>query len=99
MICRYAIANHFSYLYEQNCKQRIVVQCDAVGCPFYICVKGEKNTQVMSLKDFKGKYVHSVGEQSQMGIWGKRRVRAELLAHLIEGKVLLCLDYSLKDIM
>jgi len=34
-----------------------------------------------------------------MGIWGKRRVRAELLAHLIEDKVHLCLDYSTKDIM
>jgi len=34
-----------------------------------------------------------------MGIWGKCRVRAQLLAHLIEGKVWLCMDYALKDIM
>ena len=33
------------------------------------------------------------------GYLGRRRVRAELLAHLIEGKVQLCLNYSPKDIM
>ena len=30
---------------------------------------------------------------------GRRRVRAELLAHLIEGKLRLCMDYAPKDIM
>ena len=34
-----------------------------------------------------------------MGVWGRRRVRAELLAQLIKGKVPLCLDYSPRDIM
>ena len=34
-----------------------------------------------------------------MGIWGKCRVRAQLLAHLIEGKVWLCMDYAPKNIM
>ena len=34
-----------------------------------------------------------------MGVWGRRRVRAKLLAHLIEGKVRLCIDYSPRDII
>lgn len=68
MICKYAIANHFNYPYERNCKKQIVPPYDIADCPFYICVRGRKNTQVMSLKDFTGKHVHSVEEQCQMGI-------------------------------
>jgi len=34
-----------------------------------------------------------------MDVWGRQRVRVELLAHLIERKVLLCLNYSPKDII
>ena len=34
-----------------------------------------------------------------MDVWGRRRVRSELLVQLIEGKVCLCLDYSSRDIM
>jgi len=50
-------------------------------------------------KDFAGQQKHSVGELCQMGVFGTRRVRAELLAHLIDGKVRWCLDYAPMDIM
>jgi len=53
----------------------------------------------MCLKDFRRKHKYSIGKQCQMSIWGRSRVKAELLAHLIKGKVWLCLDYSPKDIM
>jgi len=53
----------------------------------------------MSIKDFVGQHKHSVGELCQMSVLGRRRVRAELLADLIEGKVRLCLDYAPLDIM
>ena len=53
----------------------------------------------MCIKDFIGQHKHSVGKLCQMGVWGRRRVRAKLLAHLIEGKVRLCMDYALRDIM
>jgi len=99
MICQFAIANHFTYRFDRYCKQRIVVRCQPSECPFYICVRGGKNTKVMYLKDYNGHHKHSVGEMCQMGVWGRRRVRAELLAQLIEGKVRLCLDYSPRDIM
>ena len=46
-----------------------------------------------------GQHKHNVGEMCQMGVWGRRRVRAELLAILIEGKVRLCLDYFPRYIM
>ena len=42
---------------------------------------------------------YTIGEMCQMGVQGRQRVRAELLAHLIEGKVRLSLDYSSKDII
>jgi len=99
MISQFAIANQFSYRLERNSKQRIVVRCKATECPFYMCVRGGKNTTVMWLKDYNGQHKHNVGEMCEMGVWGRRRVRAELLAHLIEGKVRLCLDYSPRDIM
>ena len=92
MICKYAIANHFNNRFDRNCSLRVVVRCDAADYPFYICVRGGKNTPLMLLKIFRGQHVHSVGEQCHMGIWGRRRVRAELLMHLIKGKVHLCLD-------
>ena len=98
-MCKFAIAKHFSYRFERNCKQRIVVRCDASDCLFYICVRGGKNTQVMCIKDFVGQHKHSVGELRQIGVWGRRRVRVELLAHLIEGKVRLCMDYAPRAIM
>jgi len=99
IICKFTIANHFNYLFERNCKQRIVVRCNASDCPLYMCVRGGKNTQVMSIKDFVGQHKHNVGELCQMGVWGRRPVSAELLALLIEGKVRLCLDYAPRDIM
>jgi len=34
--------------------QRIVVRCDTIDYPFYISIRGTKNTFVMLLKDFKG---------------------------------------------
>jgi len=105
--------NHFNYRFEHNCKQRIVVRCQATKCPFYTCVRGGKNINVMYLKDYNGHHKHSVREMCQMGVWGRRHVRAEPfahlidgkvwlcleLAHLIDGKVWLCLDYSRRDIM
>ena len=45
MICQFAIANHFTYRFDRNCKQRIVVRCQASECPFYICVRGGGRTQ------------------------------------------------------
>ena len=91
--------NHFNYRFQRNCKQRIVVICQATECPFYMCAKGGKNTNVMYLKDYNGQHKHSVREMYQMGVWGRRRVRVELLAHLIEGNVRLSLDYFPRDIM
>jgi len=61
--------------------------------------EGGKNTNVMYLKNYNGQHKHNVGKMCQMGVWGRRRVRAELLVQLIEGKIRLCLDYSPRDIM
>ena len=52
----------------------------------------------MLIKHSVGQHKHSVGELCQMGDWGRRRVRAKLLAHLIEGKVWLHPDYASRDI-
>ena len=71
VMCKFAIANHFSYRFERNCKQRIMVRCDVSYCPFYLCVRGGKNAQVMCIKDFVGQYKHSVGELYQIGVWGE----------------------------
>ena len=68
MIFQFAIVNHFNYRFERNCKQRIVVKCQATECPFYMCVRGGKNTNVMYLKDYNGHHKHSVGEMCQMGV-------------------------------
>jgi len=53
----------------------------------------------MSIKDFKEQHKHSIEELCQMGVWGRWLTAVKLLAHLIEGKVRLCLDYSLRDII
>lgn len=66
-ICKYITANNFNYRFERNCKERIVVRCDASECPFYVCVRGGKNTEAMWVKDFRGHHKHSVGEQCHMG--------------------------------
>jgi len=91
MICYYAIIN-FNYRFKMNYKQRIVERCNATGYPFYICVRGRKNTPVKWVKDFRGEHKHNVGEMCQMSVWTRRRVIAELLRNLIESKVRLCLD-------
>ena len=49
-----AIANQFNNRFERNSKQKIIVKCDVTDCPFYICARVSKNTQMMSLKEFKG---------------------------------------------
>jgi len=64
-----------------------------------MCVRGGKNTDVMYLKNYNGQHKHPVGEMCQMGVWGRQCVRAELLAHLMERKVWLCLVYSPRHIM
>ena len=64
MICLFAIANHFSYRFERNCKQRIIIRCQATECPFYMCVREGKNASVMCLKDYNDQHKHNVGEVS-----------------------------------
>jgi len=64
-----------------------------------MCVRGGKNTNAMYLKDYNGQRKYSAEEMCQMGVWGRRSVRAELLMQLIKGKVRLCLDYSPRDII
>jgi len=39
------------------------------------------------VKDFKEEHRHSVGDQCRMGEGGKRKMRARLLARLIDGKI------------
>jgi len=34
-----------------------------------------------------------------MGMWGRRHLRARLLAHLIEGKIQWPINYSLTEVM
>ena len=48
----------------------------------------------MIVKDFKGQH-----KQCQMGKWEKTRLRAKLLAGLIDGKIYLLIDYSQIEIM
>ena len=69
-------------------------------CLFYMCVRGGKSTDVMYLADYNGQHKHStVGKMCPMGVWERRHVRVELLAHLIDGKVCLCLDYTPRHII
>ena len=98
-IWKYAIANKFDYYFERNCLQRIVVKCTAQGCPFHICLRGHRNMDGMIVKDFVGEHVHSIGEQCKMGRWGRRRMRAKLLARVIDGKVRLSMDYLPTELM
>ena len=65
----------------------------AEGCEFYICVSGHVQMDGIVVKDFKIEHVHTVGEQYQMGRWGKRMMRAKLLLQLIDGKVRSSMDY------
>ena len=62
MICQFAITNHFNYWFEQNYKQHIVAKCQAIESHLYMCVRGEKNTDFMYLKDYNGHHKHNVGE-------------------------------------
>jgi len=51
------------------------------------------------MMDFKGQHRHSVGAQCKMDKGGKRKLRAKLLARLINGKIKLSVDYSVAEIM
>ena len=96
-IWKYAIAHKFDYKLARNCKQRIVVKCKARRCDFFICVRGNLKVEGMVVKEFRGVHKHSVGDECQMGKWGRRRLRARLLARLIEGKIRMsndCLLYT-----
>jgi len=75
------------------------VKCKARGCDFYICARGHLKVEVMTVKEFRGEHKHCVGNECQAGKWGRRRLRAKLLARLIEGKILLSFDYSPTQIM
>ena len=90
---RYAIGNRFQYKFVRNCRKRIAVKCKVEACPFYICVRGKVKMDAMYVKEFVGEHVHSVGDECMMGKWGGRRMRANLLASLIEEKVGLSADY------
>ena len=98
-VWKYAIAHRFDYKLERNCKQRIVVKCKARECQFFICVRGNRKAEGMVVKDFTAQHKHSVGDECQVGKWGRRRLRARLLARLIEGKIQLSMDYSPTEIM
>ena len=75
-IWKYAIAHQFDYKLERNCKQRIVVTCKGTGCEFFICVRGNVKFEGMVVKEFRGLHKHSVGDECEMGKWGRRRLRA-----------------------
>ena len=96
---RYAIANKFDYKFVRNCRKRIAVTCKVNGCPFYICVRGHVKMDGMYVKEFVGAHVHSVGDDCMIGKWGGRRMRANLLGSMIEGKVSLSVDYPPSEIM
>jgi len=98
-IWKYAIAHKFDYKLARNCKQRIVVKCKATRCDFFICVRGNLKVEGMVVKEFRGVNKHSVGDGCQMGKWRRRRLRARLLAQLIEGKIRMSNDYSPTEIM
>jgi len=98
-IWKYAIANRFDYYFVCNCRQRMAVKFTAEGCGFYICVRGHVKMDGMVIKDFVSEHVHTVGEQCQMGRWGKRMMRAKLLARLIDWKVRSSMDYLPMEIM
>jgi len=76
-----------------------VVKCKARECQFFICARGNRKAEGMVVKDFKAQHKHSVGDECQVGKWGRRRLRARLLARLIEGKICVSMDYSPTEIM
>jgi len=53
----------------------------------------------MIVKDFRGEHRHRVGDQCKMGEGGKRKLRAKLLARLINEKIKPSVDYSVTEIM
>ena len=69
--------------------------CTAEGFNFYICVQGHLQIDGMIVKEFRLEHVHNVSEQRQMGRWGKRMMRANLLSWLIEGRVRSSMELSL----
>ena len=98
-IWKYAIVHQFDYKLERNCKQRIVINCKGDECHFYICVRGHVKVDGMIVEDFRGKHKHSVGDQCKMREGRKRKLRAKLLARLIDGKIKLSVDYSIVEII
>ena len=76
-----------------------MVKCKATGCDFFICVRGNLKVKGMVVKEFRGLHKHSVGDECQMRKWGRRHLRARLLARLIEGKIRLSIYYSPVEIM
>jgi len=98
-IWKYAIGHCFDYKLQRNCKQRIVVKCKARRYDFFICVRDNVKFEGVVVKEFRGQHKHSMGDECQAGKWGRRRLRARLLARLIEGKVRLSIDYSPTEIM
>lgn len=98
-IFKYAIAHKFNYKFTRNCRQRIVVQCAASGCPFQICVRGSLQRSMVVVRIFKGQHVHDAGDEGEQLTWAKRRLKASMLAQVIEAKVRVSPDYSPVDIM
>ena len=76
-----------------------MVKCRGRGCPFFICVRGHLKVDGMTVKEFRGDHKHSVGDECEIGKGGRRRLRAKLLARLIEGKIQLSVDYSSVEII
>jgi len=52
----------------------------------------------MIVKDFV-EHGDSIGEQCQTGRWARRRMRAKLLARVIDGKVRFSIDYLPTELM
>lgn len=96
---KYAIAHKFNYKFMRNCRQRIAVQCTASGCPFQICVRGSLHRDLVVVKNFKGEHVHDEGDESEQFKLDNRKLRASMLAQVIEGKIRVSPDYSPHDIM
>ena len=86
-IWKCAIAHRFDYKIETNYKRRIVMKYKARGCEFFNCVRGNVKVKGMLVKEFRGHDKHSIGDEGQMGKWRRRRLKARLLARLIEGKI------------
>ena len=48
-----------------------MVNCRAKGCEFFICVRGNVKVEGIVVKEFRGQYKHSVGDECQMEKWGE----------------------------